>query len=143
MTAARWVRVRPTRSMVPDGVRRGSAPAVTCGNAWSHGAYPLLCKQGVVGSSPISSTTHTTARFRDTRRWEPGARCFAFGARLRRTAQRGTAWPNGVQVWPSHVNTRGLTGDAPVVNHSWTPTAITRSSSDTSPGGPARHASST
>lgn len=28
MTAARWVRVRPTRSMVPDGVRRGTAPAI-------------------------------------------------------------------------------------------------------------------
>ena len=50
MTAARWVRVRPTRSMVPDGVPWGDERAVTWGNTWSHGADPLLCKQGVVGS---------------------------------------------------------------------------------------------
>lgn len=60
MTSARWVRVRATRSMGFDGVPWGSAPAVTCGNTWSHGPYPLLCKQGVVGSNPISSTALTS-----------------------------------------------------------------------------------
>jgi len=59
-TAARWVRVGPTRSMVSYGVPWGGAPAVTWGNTWSHGPDPLLCKQGVVGSSPISSTALTS-----------------------------------------------------------------------------------
>ena len=78
MSRARSVRVERTRTMGQHGGRRGVTPTLT-----SHCASPetpddLLCKQGVVGSSPISSTAVT----RGFALWSPPAPGAEHGLRV-------------------------------------------------------------